>query len=163
MGRPDWEPLVVTFKRTINILPDRPRAPVDPARFVHEAERSPAHGHARRRSPGASRARGGDYRGALTELAGLRPDVDRFFEAVLVMDKDPVVQDNRLALLRALADLLLAIADLRRIVPAAGAARVGGRRRRQAAVAAVAGPAGPMAVGRGDPPWEAPGAPERGE
>jgi glycyl-tRNA synthetase beta chain len=60
-----------------------------------------------------------DYPAALTELAGLRPDVDRFFEAVLVMDKDPVVQENRLGLLRALADQLLAVADLRRIVPAA--------------------------------------------
>ena len=121
MGRPDWEPLVVTFKRTINILPDRPVSPVDPARFVHEAERS-LHTATQGAAPRVRRAlEAGDYRGALTELASLRPDVDRFFEAVLVMDKDPVVQDNRLALLRALADLLLAIADLRRIVPAAAA------------------------------------------
>jgi glycyl-tRNA synthetase beta chain len=119
VGRPDWEPLVVTFKRTINILPARPIGPIDPGRFTHEAERD-LHTATQAAALRVRRAlEGGDYRTALTDLAALRPTVDRFFEAVLVMDKDPAIQDNRLALLRGLADLLLEVADLRRIVAAA--------------------------------------------
>jgi glycyl-tRNA synthetase beta chain len=115
MPRPDWEPLVVTFKRAINILPARPIGAVDPARFVHEAERH-LHAETARRLPGVGRALAHeDYATVLTELAGLRPAVDAFFEAVMVMDKDPAIQENRLALLRALGDVLLPIADLRRI------------------------------------------------
>lgn len=115
MRRPDWEPLVVAFKRAINILPPRAVAAVDPARFVHDAERR-LHEETEASRPRAVAALGrGDYAAALTELAGLRPAVDRFFDAVLVMDKDPQIQENRLALLRALADLVLPVADLRKI------------------------------------------------
>jgi glycyl-tRNA synthetase beta chain len=63
--------------------------------------------------------RSGDYAEALTRLAALRPNVDRFFDAVMVMDKDPVVRDTRLALLRDLAQLLRPVADLRKIQGAA--------------------------------------------
>lgn len=119
MSRSDWEPLVVTFKRTINILPARPIGRVDPTRFVDEAERM-LHERTQACRPEVARAlEARDYERALTELAGLRPVVDRYFDAVLVMDKDPAIQENRLALLREIADLLLALADLRKIQSAA--------------------------------------------
>jgi len=115
IGRPDWEPLVITFKRTINILPPRPVAAVEPSRFVHEAEHE-LYGATAAAAPLVQAALGsGDYARALTEVASLRPVVDRFFEAVLVMDRDPAVQENRLGLLTALANLLLPVADLRKI------------------------------------------------
>jgi glycyl-tRNA synthetase beta chain len=57
----------------------------------------------------------GDYALALSRIAGLRPTVDAFFDAVMVMDKDPLVRDNRLALLKGLAELLLPVADLRKV------------------------------------------------
>jgi glycyl-tRNA synthetase beta chain len=119
MARPDWEPLVVTFKRTINILPPRSLPAVRPDRFVEPAERE-LHEATVACAPTVQAAlAAGDYAGALTQVATLRPRVDRFFEAVMVMDKDPAIQDNRLALLRALADLLLPVGDLRRIQTAA--------------------------------------------
>ncbi len=115
MARTDWEPLVVTFKRTINILPSRPIGEVNAALFVDEAERA-LHAELTARAPRARQALAGeDYAGALTELSALRPVVDRFFEAVLVMDKDAAIQENRLALLKGLADLLLCVGDLRKI------------------------------------------------
>ena len=115
MTRPGWEPLVITFKRTINILPSRAVGAVNPARFVDEAERA-LHAATIDCVPRVRLAiETEDYAGALGELASLRPVVDRFFDAVMVMDKDPVLQENRLALLRAIAEMLLSIADLRRI------------------------------------------------
>ncbi|HEV2213398.1 MAG TPA: glycine--tRNA ligase subunit beta, partial [Gammaproteobacteria bacterium] len=54
----------------------------------------------------------GDYSGALKRLAALRGPVDDFFEKVRVMDEDPAVKANRLALLASLSALFLHTADL---------------------------------------------------
>ncbi|MBE5314686.1 MAG: glycine--tRNA ligase subunit beta [Xanthomonadales bacterium] len=53
-----------------------------------------------------------DYVGVLMRLAQLRPTVDGFFEAVMVMADDPKVRGNRLALLKRLSDRFLAVADV---------------------------------------------------
>jgi glycyl-tRNA synthetase beta chain len=53
-----------------------------------------------------------DYVGVLMRLAQLRPKVDGFFEAVMVMADDPKVRGNRLALLKRLSDRFLAVADV---------------------------------------------------
>jgi len=57
----------------------------------------------------------GEYAAALTELARLRPAVDAFFDGVMVMDPDPALRANRLALLAALQQLFGGIADLSRL------------------------------------------------
>ena len=54
----------------------------------------------------------GDYTNALTRLAALRPEVDSFFDDVMVMDEDEKLRKNRLALLNSLATLFLRTADL---------------------------------------------------
>lgn len=52
-----------------------------------------------------------NYEGALAALAELRGPVDAFFDAVLVMDPDPDVRRNRLALLNRLGGLFADFAD----------------------------------------------------
>ncbi len=42
-----------------------------------------------------------EYTAALGHLAQLRPAVDTFFEQVMVMDENPAIRNNRLALLGA--------------------------------------------------------------
>lgn len=54
----------------------------------------------------------GDYDKALALLAGLRADVDEFFESVMVNDENQAVRENRLALLRQLREQFLNIADI---------------------------------------------------
>jgi glycyl-tRNA synthetase beta chain len=56
-----------------------------------------------------------DYKSALTQLATLREDVDRFFDSVMVMADDPEVRANRLGLLVRLRGLFLQVADLSRL------------------------------------------------
>jgi glycyl-tRNA synthetase beta chain len=51
----------------------------------------------------------------LTALTGLRAAVDAFFERILVMDEDPAVRNNRLALLCNVQALLGGVADLSRL------------------------------------------------
>ena len=53
-----------------------------------------------------------DYAGAMRSLAGLRDSVDAFFDTVMVMDEDPAVRANRLALLKTISEMFLATADI---------------------------------------------------
>ena len=52
------------------------------------------------------------YKEALAALAGLRDSVDAFFDNVMVMADDEAVKNNRLALLKQLQGLFIAIADI---------------------------------------------------
>jgi glycyl-tRNA synthetase beta chain len=54
----------------------------------------------------------GDYSSSLTHLAELRAPVDAFFDSVMVMDEDPLLRGNRLALLARLKAQFDRIADL---------------------------------------------------
>jgi glycyl-tRNA synthetase beta chain len=56
-----------------------------------------------------------EYANALGRLAQLRPPIDAFFEQVMVMDEDPRLRANRLALLAQLHGLFIGIADLSRL------------------------------------------------
>ena len=58
-----------------------------------------------------------EYESALTRLAALRPQVDRYFDEVLVMCDDAPLRRNRLAQLSQLQDLFLRVADLSFLQP----------------------------------------------
>lgn len=115
--RPDFEPLAVAFKRVANIL--KGAAPEtggpDPERFSESGERAlwSAYGDIEGRAQELLDSR--DYDGALATLAELRAPVDQFFDAVLVMDKDPKVRENRLALLSRINRTFTRIADFRQL------------------------------------------------
>lgn len=67
-----------------------------------------------------------DYRAALEAIASLRPQVDLFFDKVLVNAPDPVVRQNRLTLLHKLLSESSAIADFSEIVASQPPADAGG-------------------------------------
>jgi glycyl-tRNA synthetase beta chain len=56
-----------------------------------------------------------DYTEALKLLAGLREPVDTFFEQVMVMTDEPLIRNNRLALLGRLEFLMNGVADISRL------------------------------------------------
>ncbi|MBF0447205.1 MAG: glycine--tRNA ligase subunit beta [Magnetococcales bacterium] len=56
------------------------------------------------------------YDEALTALAGLRDNIDRFFDQVMVMDKDLAIRENRLALLAMVRGTFGLVADVSRLV-----------------------------------------------
>jgi len=55
------------------------------------------------------------YTESLCTLAALRDPIDRYFDSVMVMVDDPQLRNNRLALLNALSDLFLRVADISRL------------------------------------------------
>jgi glycyl-tRNA synthetase beta chain len=58
------------------------------------------------------------YREALEAIATIRPEVDAFFEQVMVMDPDPEIRAQRLALLATIVSGFSSIADFSEIVTA---------------------------------------------
>ncbi|EGZ49372.1 glycine--tRNA ligase subunit beta [Neisseria wadsworthii] len=56
-----------------------------------------------------------DFQTGLSELASVKPQVDAFFDHVMVMADDAAVKQNRLNLLKQLADLMNAVADIAKL------------------------------------------------
>ncbi|MCR5175879.1 MAG: glycine--tRNA ligase subunit beta [Anaerovibrio sp.] len=57
-----------------------------------------------------------NYGGAIAGLAKLSAPIDGFFDAVMVMDKDEKIKNNRLGMLKAVDGLICKIADFSKIV-----------------------------------------------
>jgi glycyl-tRNA synthetase beta chain len=117
----DFYSLAVSFKRIKNILVkagvnlDGPFS-VDPQKFQVEEEGS-LHARIQGVLPQVNRAtKRRAYREAFELMAGLRPDLDLFFEKVLVMAEDPSVRGNRLGLLGTLLVMFKNTADISEIV-----------------------------------------------
>jgi glycyl-tRNA synthetase beta chain len=115
---PDFEPIAVAFKRVVNII--RKADPTEGValvvqRLVVACERDlyAALGAVRQAVEGCLAK--GDAVAALRETARLRAPVDAFFDGVMVMDEDPIVRANRLALLGEVAALFDRFADFSRL------------------------------------------------
>ncbi len=113
---PDFEPLVITFKRVANIIASAPHANVDPRLCEEEAEKVLYDLCEKARSTVDQLIGARDYPGALSHLVTLKPTVDRFFDEVLVMCENEQIKVNRLGLLRSVAALFRRFADFSKIV-----------------------------------------------
>ncbi len=115
---PEAESLAAANKRIRNILRqaeqgaiDVPGA-VDDALLCAAAERSLSGTLAGIEPRVRAMLAAGEYTDALATLAGLRDDVDRFFDTVKVMDDDETRRGNRLALLARIGALFMETADI---------------------------------------------------
>ena len=114
---PESVALSAANKRTRNILKkaDGLLAACNPALFAEGAEKQ-LHDSVTKLAPEVgSRVAAQDYTGALKQLAGIRGDVDKFFDDVMVMADDPIVRANRLALLAQLEKLMNQVADISKL------------------------------------------------
>ena len=107
---PVWETLAAAVKRVANISGEHEGEPLDPQRLTEpaaialfEAWQSVEQG-----ASAALDAR--DYPGALERLVTLKPAIDRFFDEVLVMSKEPSERKRRLDLLASVDALFHRIA-----------------------------------------------------
>jgi glycyl-tRNA synthetase beta chain len=115
---PEAEALTAANKRIRNLL--RKQEAATKSGVDTGALQSAAEIHLAKRIEQLSDEAGGflqakDYEGALKCLAGLRTDVDAFFDEVMVMVEDQRLRQNRLALMRSLERLFLQVADLSRL------------------------------------------------
>ena len=112
---PEAEALAAANKRSRNILKkvegEVPDA-IDPALFAEPAERELAEAVDAAIADTDPLLAGRDYVAVLGRLARLRPQVDAFFDKVMVNVDDAAVRNNRLALLKRLSDRLGSVAAI---------------------------------------------------
>ncbi|MBN8793296.1 MAG: glycine--tRNA ligase subunit beta [Stenotrophomonas nitritireducens] len=112
---PEAEALAAANKRIRNILRkaegDIPGS-IDPALLREPAESELAEAVAAAIDDTGAALAQKDYVSVLGRLARLRPQVDAFFNGVMVNAEDPALRGNRLALLRTLGDRLGSVAAI---------------------------------------------------
>jgi glycyl-tRNA synthetase beta chain len=123
-GTPDFVAISGAFKRIKNILAqaaakgDATAASVSSV-LLHEPAEQSLFEQASQLSPEVEALRQkSDYAAALDRIATLRPAVDAFFDAVMVMAPDTAIRANRLALLSGLLADFSRIADFSEMVAA---------------------------------------------
>jgi glycyl-tRNA synthetase beta chain len=114
-ARPDFESLATAFKRVGNIIKEPEKTPVDPSLLQGASEQALFTVLGDTEGIVSDCIAAGDYDGALDAMAGLKGFIDSFFDSVLVMDKDPEIRRNRLALLTRIQNVFSKVADFRKI------------------------------------------------
>ncbi len=114
---PEAIALTSANKRIQNLLKKAgaPVADPDPALMEAAAEKALFEATNRIAPQVASLVDNQDYTEALFRLAGLRQQVDDFFDQVLVMADEPPLRANRLGLLRRLGEVMNRVADISRL------------------------------------------------
>jgi glycyl-tRNA synthetase len=106
----DWDALLDAYARCVRITRDQPaRYAVDRRALTLEAELALYEAQAQASARLAAQP---DMAMLLAMLDGLVPVITRFFEDVLVMDKDEALRRNRLGLLQSISALTEGIVDL---------------------------------------------------
>jgi glycyl-tRNA synthetase beta chain len=114
---PEAEALASANKRIRNILRKTTvsQASVDPALLSERAEKDLYEATSRLMPRVRALVEDEDYAEALRVLAGVRKEVDTFFDEVMVMTDEPLTRDNRLALLAQLEALMNQVADISKL------------------------------------------------
>lgn len=111
----EFAPLKTTFKRVMGLTKDHTDTNYDSARFADQVEHDLADAWEGVRDEARGHIEALAYDQALGSLSTLKPRVDAFFDGVLVMADDEALRNNRLGLLRAIADEFRAIADFTKL------------------------------------------------
>jgi glycyl-tRNA synthetase beta chain len=112
----DFNDLAVAFKRVVNIIKKfGQRDGFDPALAAAEQEKALFQAVKAVEEQAESLRLQDDFSGLLERIVSLKPEVDAFFDHVLVDDPDPGIKDNRLALLTRVSRLFDLVADFSKI------------------------------------------------
>ncbi|MFY2563074.1 glycine--tRNA ligase subunit beta [Corallococcus terminator] len=125
VGRADFQPLAVAFKRVVNIVEKQGRdvagGQTQAQKLVDDAERQLHSVFTQARNSVAGLVQSDDFSGALKEITGLKPAVDTFFDKVMVMAEDKELRENRIRLLVEIGALFNQVADFSKIQAEAAA------------------------------------------
>jgi glycyl-tRNA synthetase beta chain len=126
VGRADFQPLAVAFKRVANIVEKQGKdvkgGQINPQKLVDEPERHLHTAFTQARNTVTGLVQADDFAGALREITGLKPAVDTFFDKVMVMAEDKELRENRIRLLTEIGALFNQVADFSKIQAEASAA-----------------------------------------
>lgn len=109
--REDFDAIMIGFKRVVNILKGMPASEVSEALFEAKEERRLFSTFLDVTNRAVPLIRKGDYAKALEIMTELKSPIDVFFDEVMVMVDDEALRNNRLGLLRRIAELFGQVAD----------------------------------------------------
>lgn len=110
IAQENWEAILDSYARCARIVRDQPAYDLHAEKFALEAEKELLEAYLRAKQNLHPLMHNVDR--FLAVLTSLVPHITRFFEEVMVMDKDQAVRENRLALLQHIAALADNYADL---------------------------------------------------
>lgn len=117
-GQKDAAQSMQAFVRVANIARKSAAETIYPERFHIAEEMALYQAYTSTKSAVESLVSGEDFEGAIDALIELVAPIDAFFDNVMVMDKDEMIRENRLALLRSVDAVIRDVADFTKIVSA---------------------------------------------
>ena len=117
-GQKDAARSMQAFVRVANIARKSAAETIYPERFHMAEEKALYQAYTSTKSAVESLVSGEDFEGAIDALTELVAPIDAFFDNVMVMDKDEMIRENRLALLRSVDAVIRDVADFTKIVSA---------------------------------------------
>ncbi len=112
----DFANLAVAFKRIKNILKGQNGRSIVPGTFREDAEKELYALYEKNQKTFNDKLAARAYQDCVAILTSFRKAVDHFFDKVMVMDEDPAVRDNRIALLSHIDSLFNRFIDFEKIV-----------------------------------------------
>lgn len=112
---PDFESLGIAFKRVVNIVKGQEGGEVNESLFAEPVEKELFSSLESARRGAGEKISNKDYKGALDVMKNLKEPVDRFFDNVMVMDKNEDLKRNRLSMLWEIRELFFTIADFSKL------------------------------------------------
>lgn len=109
--REDFDAIMIGLKRVVNILKNANPGRLSEELLVEDSELELHKAFTAVRERSLPLIRQGAYAQALEIMAELKGPIDRFFDDVMVMVEDERIRNNRLALLRSIADYFTQVAD----------------------------------------------------
>lgn len=109
-------PVIQAFVRAGNLAVKAENDVIDPALFVVPEEKALYQAFTSTASAVESLIEGQDYMGAIDALSDLAAPINALFDAVMVMDKDVKIRNNRLALLLLVDRLIRRVADFSKLI-----------------------------------------------
>ncbi len=112
----DFESIVIASKRAMNILKGAPsRKEMNASLFSESVEKNLYQSFLKAKEKIELHLNRRDYESALLEMTQMKRPIDEFFDGVMVMVEDEAIRNNRLALLDAIGQLFLKIADFSKL------------------------------------------------
>jgi glycyl-tRNA synthetase beta chain len=113
---PNFEPLILIFKRINNILRNQPPYRINSGLFIEKDERELHTTFGIIQNNVLPLIKKGDFSQAQKIIFRIRTPINNFFDNVLVMADEKRIRKNRLALLQAINKLLIQVADYSQVV-----------------------------------------------
>jgi glycyl-tRNA synthetase beta chain len=111
----DFEALGIAFKRVVNIVKDHTGNNFSQKHLVEPVEKDLFKSYHEIRDKVQVKILEKNYLDSLLLMKSLKEPIDKFFDNVMVMDKDPKIKENRLSMLSEIKNLFFKIADFSKL------------------------------------------------